>query len=315
MDEGSIALISILANGIGRNILTLNNKRHNFLPPHWLRAVTNVAPRHLNFKLRLESQNLRPFISHPSSRSTNCCLLMQRLAVCLLVLFCVLSTTALLLHANFEPVMVKDINIEAVSANAGYLDLTSCSVACVAKGDMCSAFHHSSNGVCRHILKTQIKAVMEKVGASASSLKVWTRERPTVLKTESENCTAADYPHYRDQSRYQLKTDSKTWSKAAEGCQAKGGWLAELTTAEEHKFVVDSMLSSADAPDAVHIGLIKSGSDWKWQRSGDAFTGTWGLDHPQDSLTYGSLSKLAGWKPVSVSEYFPDESICECKVQ
>ena len=87
-------------------------------------------------------------------------------------------------------------------------------------------------------------------------------------------------PETTIEHRYQLVTEARTWSDAQAYCEAHGGYLATVESADEYQQVLSVLPSSGTA--VVWLGASRVGDGWEWVDGEPMNFSAWAAGEPND---------------------------------
>lgn len=137
-----------------------------------------------------------------------------------------------------------------------------CASACAVSGS-CFAFHAAANGSCLLLLRGTFA---EQRAAEPQEL--WVHR--------GRACNSTAFPLSFGRSRYFVEKEQKNAQQAAQVCAARGGKLAQASSAAELQFLRDAVPFVNPTPEYVHLGAFKDSADgkphtqgWRWRGSGE----------------------------------------------
>ena len=154
-----------------------------------------------------------------------------------------------------------------------------------------------------------IKAAAETTsGVTEDGLK-WTSDGTSVTITGYE-VNAGNKPFYGfefDGHYYGLSTESKSWADAKADCEAKGGYLVSINSAEEQEAV--EKLMSVNTNGNRWIGGYKEDGLWQWTDGTVLGYTNWAPGEPNNSASNGCIySTNNKWDDSNAGSYY---YICE----
>lgn len=81
-------------------------------------------------------------------------------------------------------------------------------------------------------------------------------------KGDEVDLVVSSGPETTIEHRYQVITEARTWSDAQAWCEANGGYLATVESADEYQHILDILPSSGTS--VVWLGATRSGDTWQW---------------------------------------------------
>lgn len=115
--------------------------------------------------------------------------------------------------------------------------------------------------------------------------------------------------------RYQMVTRAMSWADAQSWCEASGGYLATIDSAEEYQEVLNALSGSTTV---CWLGGMRTGSSWEWV-DGEPFSYTaWASGEPnndggnEDRLALLKVNGAWSWYdvPSDVRGVYPDYRLC-----
>ena len=115
--------------------------------------------------------------------------------------------------------------------------------------------------------------------------------------------------------RYQMVTRAMSWADAQSWCEANGGYLATIDSAEEYQEVLNALSGSTTV---CWLGGMRTGSSWEWV-DGEPFSYTaWASGEPnndggnEDRLALLKVNGVWSWYdvPSDVRSVYPDYRLC-----
>ena len=115
--------------------------------------------------------------------------------------------------------------------------------------------------------------------------------------------------------RYQMVTRAMSWADAQSWCEANGGYLATIDSAEEYQEVLNALSGSTTV---CWLGGMRTGSSWEWV-DGEPFSYTaWAAGEPnndggnEDRLALLKVNGTWSWYdvPSDVRGVYPDYRLC-----
>lgn len=115
--------------------------------------------------------------------------------------------------------------------------------------------------------------------------------------------------------RYQMVTRAMSWADAQSWCEANGGYLATIDSAEEYQEVLNALSGSTTV---CWLGGMRTGSSWEWV-DGEPFSYTaWASGEPnndggnEDRLALLKVNGAWSWYdvPSDVRGVYPDYRLC-----
>jgi hypothetical protein len=131
------------------------------------------------------------------------------------------------------------------------------------------------------------------------------------LKVDTRDAEGWQEEVLYSEGRYELYTDYKSWSGAEAHCQAEGGHLASILTAEEHREA-----AKVAGRDSVWLGGTDEDLEgtWRWtDGSAWAYTG-WEAGHGSSGKKYNYI-KMHGRPPSSWSDMDEDKLHFLCRIR